>query len=154
MSFNPYDKDYLTQIDQRKQSAAKETEIARFTLDANQHHGVAIAIATLAGSKTMTKRQYDALSAVVKYPDKEGNVIHEPGPMVKWDTEPDYQDYIRALPAIMETHKRRITVNNLINYARGSHWKKIGYFAWKAAHGTQGTSVVVSNEPDSSIFDY
>ena len=154
MSFNPYDNDYLAQIDQRKQSAGNETEIARFTLDANKHHGVAIAIATLAGSKTLTKKQYDALMEVVKYPDKEGNVIHEPGPMVKWDTEPDYQSYIRALPAIIESYNKRVTINNLIRYARGYDWKKVGYFAWKAVHGSQTTEVVVTNEPDSSIFDY
>lgn len=153
MSFNPYDDSYPSNTDNWQQKQVSEERI-RFTVDPNRNHALVVLIATLANSKTMTRKQLDSLTMPVKIADKEGKIWEYSSPVDTWDYEPDYQNYIRALPAIIESYNKRVTINNLIRYARSYDWKKVGYFAWKAVHGSQTTEVVVTNEPDSSIFDY
>lgn len=152
--FDPYDDTYQNTIGNRQQKAVNEEEKARVTIDPNRDHALVVLIATLANSKTMTQKQLDSLTTPVKIADKEGKIWEYSSPVDTWDYEPDYQSYIRALPATIESYNKRVTINNLIRYARGYDWKKVGYFAWKAVYGSQTTEVVVTNEPDSSIFDY
>lgn len=152
--FDPYDDTYQNHIGSRKQTAINEQESARLTLDPATHHEIAVVIAVLANSKTMTTKQYHILQWDVVLASKDGTVQKYPSPSVLWDTEPDFQIFIRALPAVLEMYHQRVTINNLIRYTCGYDWKKVGYFAWKVANGSQTTDVIVSNEPDSSPFSY
>lgn len=152
--FDPYDSTYQDTIGNRTKKAINEEEKARLLLDPAVHHEIAVVIATLAGSKTMTTKQYHTLREVVILANKDATIQRYPSPSVLWDTEPDFQSFIRALPSILESYNQRVTINNLIRYVRGYDWKKVGYLAWKATHGNQTTEVVVSNEPDSSPFSY